>query len=161
MNEYRITTNFKVGLSQAEIDALDEIVLSGDRGTFYLAYNGFTNSDEAILTLSISTFSEATGAIAYAANFFGQQQFAEAGPDGDNPYRGVYLLSQQIAEKTLRASEADAGNDDFPILDGQNELPHDGAADGVVSDQRLFNAAFNAWSEANNEQQFPGNFCFI
>lgn len=158
--KFRVTTNFTVGLSETELSRLKAMLDAGDRGGFYLAYHAMTGSDEALLTGKISTFSEPTGGIAYVSNWLMQQRFQPGGEPplgGDAPYLGIYALSQRVAQESFKAIRADANGEVYDVKTGQ-DLKHDGVADGVVSDQRLFNSSFNAWDLAPNKHMFPGNF---
>lgn len=120
----------KVAITEAEVAFLRSLLLSGDRAGFYLAYNSMTGSEGAILTARVSTFSANIGGIAFAANYLAQEQYRGAGPVDEDPYSGIYFLSQEVAERILTVIEAD--------------LAADGGT-GVIPDIQLLNAAQLAW----------------
>lgn len=130
----------KVAITEAEVAFLRSLLLSGDRAGFYLAYNSMTGSEGAILTARVSTFSANIGGIAFAANYLAQEQYRGAGPVDEDPYSGIYFLSQEVAERILTVIEAD--------------LAADGGT-GVIPDIQLLNAAQLAWDSAGNSTQFP------
>lgn len=98
----------RLALTTAEVNILTALANSGDRAGFYLAYYAMTGNKDALLESKISTFSAATGGIAFAANWLLQDQFRTTAPTNGtlpneypSPYQGIYWLSQGIAQRTL------------------------------------------------------------
>ena len=67
----------KIGLTQPEVDYLENVLFSGNRTAFYIAYYNMTGNEEAIIQAKISSFSDSVGGIAYLANSFLQNSFDE------------------------------------------------------------------------------------
>lgn len=85
-----------VKLSTAELTYLEQLMKAGDRGGYYLAYYNMTGSLQAIEQAKISTFSQGLGGLAYSGNRLLQDYLSP--PDG--PYKGIYYLSQMVAESS-------------------------------------------------------------
>ncbi|MGL3609100.1 hypothetical protein ACSV9I_21530 [Rhizobium sp. G187] len=159
MAKVKITSNYTMSLSTAELGMLRGLIESGDRAAFYMAYHAMTGSSEALLTGKISTFSETTGGTAFAANWLLQDQYREGGPTGQDAYSGIYFLSQQVALQSYAAILEDAIGVAYSAEDG--DLRFDGIADGIVTDTRLFNSSFNGWDLNRIEFLFPGNMLVV
>src|SRR5690348_13730491 len=123
MSDFNVVDN-RVVFSSAEIQALSDLVQSGDRAGFYLAYYGMTDSSEALLQAKITTFSGLSGGAALAANRFLQDQYSQ--------YPGIYYLSEQVALSGLDAITADL----------------DTGGTGKIMDQAFFESARAAWINA-------------
>lgn len=145
-----ITDDGRLALTPAEISILQSMLDKNDRAGFYLAYYQMTGNAEALLTAKISTFSGPTGGVAFAANWLLQNQFSSGGPEGNLPYKGIYALSQDVAKSVLLAIQADVAERD--------DRRFDEVADGLITPNRLFIGAFDAWARETNHLMFPGNF---
>jgi VCBS repeat-containing protein len=125
-----------VKLSGGELAYLDKLVGAGDRGGYYLAYYNMTGSLQAIEQAKISTFSQGLGGLAYSANRLLQDYLAP--PNGG--YKGIYYLSQMVAESSLSA------------INGSLE-----AGSGSINDDAFFASAALAWKNEGLANMFPGN----
>jgi hypothetical protein len=129
-------------LTDQEFAVLNQLVASGDRTGFYMAYYAMTGSQEAALQAKISSFSDNVGGYAFVANRLEQILFGPTGSFNQSfQYPGIYFLSQQVAEGALAAistSVADGGT-------------------GKVQDQDIFTAAKQAWVKNGVGDLFPGN----
>jgi hypothetical protein len=132
--------NNRVAMTAPELEALEQLVKSGDRAGFYLAYYGMTDSAEALMQSKIATFSGPVGGAAFAANRFLQDQYAS---NADLPYPGIYYLSQKVAVSAYNAIFADAGDD--------------GTGTGKITEQAFFQSAKDAWIGEGIQPLFPGN----
>jgi hypothetical protein len=63
MTEYRVKNDVVV-LSQAELNAFDDMLKAGDRAGFYMTYYAMTDSAESLLQAKVATFSGLTGGAA-------------------------------------------------------------------------------------------------
>ena len=137
-------------LTQFERDYLQSFLNAGDRGGFYMAYYAMTQSAEIIAPGQISTFSDALGGVAFGANYLLQDAFRDAPPasaPGELPYRGIYYLSQQVADEIFS-----------DIID---KVENNGSTGGNFSVAEILQASQNAWARTddpvtNNATQFPG-----
>jgi hypothetical protein len=134
---FNYTADQRIPLSEIEYARLAEMLEKGDRAGFYMAYYAMTGNTEALLTAKISTFSERSGGIAFAANWLLQDQYRSAAPEqGGQPYQGIYYLSQQVAESILASIRQDLDNEDVrqPAADRLKVL----CGWGAIRDRRLY-----------------------
>ncbi len=110
-----------------------------------MTYYNMTGSEGAILQARISSFSESIGGIAYTANAVLHEAFRDA-PEGEGQYQGIYYLSQKVSEKALEAIESSIEETDSSNSDA-----------GYITDLEMFQSAQQAWSDAGQEDQFPGD----
>jgi hypothetical protein len=143
MSDYKVR-NGSVILTQQELDALNAMVVAGDRAGFYMVYNAMTDSKEALLQAKVATFSGLVGGAAFAANRFLQDEYGATGTVQANVYPGIYFLSQQVALSALDAIQASA-----------NENNDTGT--GKIDDNTFFASAADAWRQNGAAQLFPGN----
>jgi len=138
-----VTHDSIVPLTQQELDALSDMLSSGDRAGFYLTYYAMTGSQEALLQAKIATFSGDVGGEAFAANGLLQEAYGQDGTEPDRgTYPGIYYLSQQVARAAYDAIETSANSSDGV---------------GVVDDQTIFDSASSAWADEGIGRLFPGN----
>jgi hypothetical protein len=131
----------RIVFSQQELSALNDVLKSGDRAGFYLAYYGMTDSHGALLQSKVATFGEAVGGAAFAANRFLQDEYTS----GQTPYPGIYVLSQQVARSAYNAIARDATT---------------GGGAGKIDDDAFLASANAAWAAADLLHLFPGNILF-
>ncbi|MEM9797124.1 MAG: Ig-like domain-containing protein [Pseudomonadota bacterium] len=135
-------------LTDLEFDALETLLESGDRGGFYLTYGGMIAADPAggakqlQEQAKIATFSDNVGAAAFYANSLMQESFRFDPLPNQDPYRGIYYLSQDVAVSALDAA--------FRNRDQEEK-------DGILSSDDVFDSAEDAWKDASNAEYFPGN----
>jgi len=130
-----------LALTDPELSVLNQLVASGDRAGFYMAYYAMTGSQEAALQAKISTFSDNVGGYAFVANRLEQILFGQGGFNQFFDYPGIYFLSQQIAQGALATIT--------------NSVAQGGT--GQVQDQDIFTAAKQAWVKNGLGDLFPGN----
>lgn len=135
-----LSENRKVALTSRELEYLQKFLDAGDRAGFYMAYYNMTESQGAILQAQISSFSGLIGGTAYGANALLQEQFRDPRP-GEAQYKGIYFLSQKVAENALLSI-------DESIQQGGS---------GVITDIEMFNSAQAAWDAQGQASQFPGD----
>src|SRR4051794_13197788 len=131
--------NNRVTMTAPELAALEQLVKSGDRAGFYLAYYGMTDSAQAVTQSKIATFSGLVGGAAFAANRFLQDQYAG---NAEFPYPGIYYLSQKVAISAYNAIFTDANQ---------------GPGTGKITEDQFFQSAKDAWIEQGIQNLFPGN----
>ena len=140
-----ITPDGELKFTDQEVAYLHSYLDRGDRGGYYMALYNLTGSIQCIEQAQISTFSEGSGGVAYAANFM-LQKYLPAGY-----YPGIYLLSEKVAEYSLRAIEAKL---DANAFNGNQNS-------GNISVQEMFDSAKEAWKTGwpprDLERYFPGN----
>jgi Ca2+-binding RTX toxin-like protein len=141
MTEF-VSHNSIVPLTQQELDALNDMLSSGDRAGFYLTYYAMTGSHEALLQAKIATFSGDVGGEAFAANALLQEAYGQDGTEARGAYPGIYYLSQQVARAAYNAIEASAQSSDGV---------------GVLDDNAIFDSASTAWAGEDIGRLFPGN----
>ncbi|MEM7425521.1 MAG: calcium-binding protein, partial [Pseudomonadota bacterium] len=143
MTKKLITTQTKASLTQEEIDLLDQLLMSGDRGGYYMAYHAMTGSDEAVLQAKVATFSGVIGGGAFISNRILQEWHGTGGSGNPGTYPGIYYLSQEVARTSFNAIAEDARDASM------------GA--GVLTEEAFFNTTFEAWQANTNVEYFPGN----
>lgn len=89
----RIVSSNTIALTDAELEAMEAMVTSGDRAGYY----AMTGNDAAAGEAQVANFSERPGSVAFAANRLMQEAFADFAIAGQNAYSGIYYLSQQVA----------------------------------------------------------------
>jgi Ca2+-binding RTX toxin-like protein len=151
-----LTDDQRLKLTQVEIDVLGALVTAGDRAAFYLAYYAMTGETEALVTSKISTFSDTVGGGAMAGNWFPQDAYRNALPPAvgtvaDETYKGIWFLSQKVALSAVEAIKNDLAG---TLRDSVKEKG-DVTFDGLVSQNRFFISAYDAWLEQKNATLFP------
>ena len=137
----KITDTGSLALTEAELNMMQRLLDAHDRGGFYMAFNAMTDSAEASLQGRISTFSGPVGGVALGANRLGQW-FANL--DGtQDPYPGIYLQSQAVAQSALNFIRADIN------ASSDNE--------GLLTDSQFFQSAQAAWNATSAAEYFPAN----
>ena len=142
----KLTFDGKLALTDLEVGALERMLASGDRGAFHYSYYRMSGTIDSLLTAKIATFSDIVGGAAYAANWYLAEKFGQNGYSTDlgRPlYPGIYALSQDVATKILQQIVVDRDSD---------------GGSGFLNDDQHFQAAFDAWNEAQIPEQFPGLF---
>ncbi len=131
----------QVVLTQRELDYLQNFLNAGDRSGFYMAYYTMTGSQGALLQAQISSFSGSIGGVAYAANALLQEWFRSP-PPGEAEYKGIYFLSQKVAESAFATIR-----ENIEINNGS----------GYIDDITFFSSAVAAWDAQGQGNQFPGD----
>ncbi|WP_208347871.1 calcium-binding protein [Pseudaestuariivita rosea] len=137
--------NGELSITAQELDFLDSILASGDRGGFYLTYGSMmaykddNGSSQLALQAKISTFSDPIGASAFLANRLVQEAFQTPATGFPETYDGIYKLSQDVAIAALSAATIDL------------EL----GGNGFINDDAVFDSTFIGWGD--NVDYFPGN----
>jgi Ca2+-binding RTX toxin-like protein len=137
-----VTHGSIVPLTEQELNALNEMLSSGDRAGFYLTYYAMTGSQEALLQAKIATFSGDVGGEAFAANVLLQEAYGQDGTEVPGTYPGIYYLSQQVARSAFNA------------ISLSSQSPN---GVGVVDDATIFASASAAWTSEEIGRLFPGN----
>lgn len=140
-DDLKIVPSGALALTKDELDMLDAILATGDRGGFYQTYYAMTGSSEANLQSNIATFSGLTGAAAFGANRLDQTAFGP-GSSQSPGYKGIYHLSQKVALQAAKQIKDDATN---------------GSGTGNIPDKDFFGTAHDAWVKEDNIAYFPGN----
>jgi hypothetical protein len=122
VDSLKITSSDLAALTKSELDAFDAILKTGDRGGFYIAYNAMTGSGETSLQSRVATFSGLVGGGAFAANRLLQEAFGP-GAGGTPEYKGIYYLSQRIAEEALKEISAAADQPNGGNVDDNTLFP--------------------------------------
>jgi len=129
-----LTATGELRLHGEELQVLEDLVSSGDRGAFHFLYGEMANVADSRLTAKISTFSDTVGGAAFAANWILQNE---------NPnYTGIYKISQQIA---------------FDILTKIKENISDEDGVGYLTEEEHFGSAVETWQNFGHGELFPGN----
>ena len=146
---YRIGDN-RVALTDEEFKALEDILKSGDRAGYYMAYYAMTGVEEALLQAKIASFSGAAGGAALAANRIDQDLFTPGTtihtllsgffPTTNLTYAGIYYYSQLVAVQSLKAIDASRQN----ISYGSSK-PFIPLGDGKLTDANFFETTNEAW----------------
>jgi Ca2+-binding RTX toxin-like protein len=92
-----VTSASALKFTNTELDYLQSFLSRGDRAGYYMALYNFTGNTQCLEHAQISTFSEGSGGVAYAANYLLQNKLAAGS------YPGIYYMSQKVAEFSLTA----------------------------------------------------------
>ncbi|TXN41218.1 hypothetical protein FV232_09465 [Methylobacterium sp. WL30] len=110
-----------VALTSQEIAAFERMLANGDRIGFYQTYYAMTGNNQALVQSKIASFSEHVGGVAFAANRILQDIYGATGTVETRVYKGVYYLSQKVAQAALTKIKGDAGD----LGSGTGEIGND------------------------------------
>ncbi|WP_298965669.1 putative Ig domain-containing protein [uncultured Roseibium sp.] len=130
-----LTETGELILHGEELQILEDLVTSGDRGAFHFLYGEMANVADSRLTAKISTFSDTVGGAALAANWILQNE-------NPNKYAGIYNISQQIALDIFEKIKTDINEND---------------GTGYLTEQQHFSSAVDTWDRFGHGELFPGN----
>lgn len=138
-------------LTNADVEHLEAILKSGDRGGFYLKYHQLTGSEQALQQAQISTFSNETGSFAIAGNIRAKEAKPDLYTDTDGTSLSLSKFSDQIADALLTRIKTD-------VVGGssQNGLPI-----GHISNDEMQKIDLAVWASKGLEDYFPGNTFFL
>jgi len=109
-------TELTNALTKAELDYLEDLLNSGDRAGYYIAYYNMTGSDQTLEQAQITTFSNALGGVAWMQNYLIKWYIEEYGTSQEqSAYDSVYNMSQLVAMSHFEKLEEENGKDN-PIL---------------------------------------------
>jgi Ca2+-binding RTX toxin-like protein len=135
----KIVSNTMV-LSQEELAVLKKILDTGDRAGFYMAYEGMTGIDAAVIQAKVATFSEATGGWGFDVNRL-EQEYLGPGSGQTPEYPSIYQLSQLVARSAYKGIETNLSE----------------GGTGSLSTLRFLETAPGGWQAGGVESYFPGN----
>ncbi|MEQ1671134.1 MAG: hypothetical protein ABL893_09780, partial [Hyphomicrobium sp.] len=120
---------------------MEVMVKHGDRAGYDVTYFAMTGNDAVAGEAQVSTFSERPGSVAFGANRLMQEAFKDFALAGQTTYRGIYFLSQEVALHGFDAVRENVTN----------------GGTGLLSNDKYFDSATQAWVDGVNQNYFPGN----
>lgn len=137
----RIVNASTAALTDIELAALEAMVKHGDRAGYDVTYFAMTGNDATAGEAQVATFSERPGSIAFGANRLMQEAFKDVAQAGNEKYKGIWYLSEEVALNGLAAVR------DSVVAGGT----------GVLTNDRYFDSATKAWNDNKNDRYFPAN----